>query len=473
MKISLKTKITQADGLVVLGNYFKQSHEGLVGDESVFEVARKAASLKKDFVIPMNASFKEIAVFYNEEKINNEELRKMGAKVAKMAISRKLKRIGILVKGFEDKVKPFVEGLIMGAYVFDRYLTEKPFKISAIDLVTDDSGKYAEMLNEAIKIGEATNFARDLVNTPAGDLSPDAISKVAKKMCDECSKATNKIYNESELKKMGMNALLAVGRGSSAETKMIVLEYKGGGKKKKPIALVGKGITFDSGGLHLKTGNYINHMKYDMTGAATVMGVFKIICDLKLPVNAVCIIPAAENMIDANVLKPNDIIKTYSGQTVEVINTDAEGRLVLCDALAYAVKKYDPEYVIDIATLTGACVTALGYQISAVMGNDQKIIDSILEAGKGVDEKLWQLPLDKDLEKKTKGYISDLFNYTAEPRAGAIMGGLFLSKFVGKTPWAHIDMGGTAWVDSEEGYLKKGATGRNVRTLWQLLKSAV
>lgn len=260
-----------------------------------------------------------------------------------------------------------------------------------------------------------------------------------------------------------MGALLAVARGSHQPAKLIVLEYHGQGDTEKPVVLVGKGVTFDTGGISLKPAADLDEMKYDMGGAASVFGTLTAVAEMKLPVNVTGIIPTTENMPGGNATKPGDIVTSLSGQTIEILNTDAEGRLILCDALAYA-ERYNPEVVIDIATLTGACVVALGHVVSGLMGTDEPLVQELLQAGEKVSDRAWQLPLGEEYQELLKSNFADMANIGGR-WGGAITAACFLSRFTKKYRWAHLDIAGTAWKSGVE----KGATGRPVPLLTQFL----
>jgi leucyl aminopeptidase len=274
---------------------------------------------------------------------------------------------------------------------------------------------------------------------------------------------TTTIIDEEKMESLGMGAFLAVSRGSQQPGKLIVMEHQGHRKAGKPIVLVGKGVTFDTGGISIKNSEGMDEMKYDMCGAASVFGAMHAIALLKLPLNIIGIVAAAENMPDGNACRPGDVVTSLSGQTIEILNTDAEGRLVLCDALTYA-ERFKPDTVIDMATLTGACVTALGHVASAVMGNDQNTIDALLTAGEQTGDRCWSLPLWDEYQPQLDSNFADMANIGGRP-AGAITAACFLSRFARQFNWAHLDIAGTAWNSGKE----KGATGRPVPLLMQFL----
>ena len=320
-------------------------------------------------------------------------------------------------------------------------------------------------ITQATAIISGISLTMNLGNCPSNICTPDYLAKQAKALEKMHSKITAKTLNDTDLKKIGANTILAVGKGSVNTPKLITIEYKGAAKSIKPIVFVGKGITFDTGGNNIKT-PYVNMlgMKYDMCGAATVFGVLQAAAELKLPMNIVGVVAAAENMPDGNALKPSDIITSLSGKTVEVINTDAEGRLVLCDALTY-VEKYKPKAVIDIATLTGAMVIALGKKTSGLFSNDQKLADQLITAGKNSRDKVWQMPIWEEYKACLHSDYADIANLDAQS-SGSINAACFLSVFAEKYPWAHLDVAGTATAPARK---TEKATGRPVRLLVEYL----
>ncbi|MGA8259514.1 MAG: leucyl aminopeptidase [Arenicellales bacterium] len=312
-------------------------------------------------------------------------------------------------------------------------------------------------------IGNGMQAARRLGDLPGNTCTPSFLASEARKL-QRSHKLKVSVLDESEMKRLGMGALLSVARGSRQPPKLIVMEYSGAQKSQAPIALVGKGITFDAGGISIKPAASMDEMKYDMCGAASIFGAMIAASELALPINVVGLIPSAENLPDGNANKPGDIVKSLSGQTVEVLNTDAEGRLILCDALTYAAR-YKPDVVIDIATLTGACVVALGHYASGLMTNNQRLGDQLVEAGERSLDRVWQLPLWDDYQASLESNFADMANIGGRS-AGAITAGCFLSRFTKDYKWAHLDIAGTAW---HSGGKEKGATGRVVPLLSQYL----
>ncbi len=318
-------------------------------------------------------------------------------------------------------------------------------------------------IREGKAIAKGRALAKDLANLPGNHCTPTHLAEQAKGLAEHHPALTVKVLDEKKMEALNMGALLAVARGSRQPARLIVLEYQGGGKGDKPCVLVGKGITFDSGGISIKPSPAMDEMKYDMCGAASVLGALCAVAEMRLPLNVVGIIPSCENLPDGNAVKPGDIVTSMSGQTIEILNTDAEGRLILCDALTYS-EQFDPDTVIDIATLTGACVIALGKHYSGLLGNDEQLIGDILAAGEASGDVAWQLPLGKDYQQQLKSNFADMANIGGR-EGGTITAACFLSRFTEKLTWAHLDIAGTAWLGGH----KKGATGRPVPLLVQYL----
>jgi len=305
-------------------------------------------------------------------------------------------------------------------------------------------------------------LARDLGNLPPNVCTPSYLARVARDMARKHAKLTTRVMNEAEMKKLGMNSLLSVTAGTAEPAKLIIMQYKGAGSD-APVVLVGKGVTFDSGGISLKPGPAMDEMKYDMCGAASVIGAMLTAATLKLPINLNVVVPAVENLPGSNATVPGDIVKSMSGQTIEILNTDAEGRLILCDALTYA-SRFKPAKIIDVATLTGACVIALGNHHTGVMSNSETLADEIVAAGRAADDRGWPLPLTDDYADQLKSNFADFANIGGR-EAGAITAGCFLAKFTKDLNWAHLDIAGTAWISGKA----KGATGRPVPLLSEML----
>ena len=323
----------------------------------------------------------------------------------------------------------------------------------------------------AVQQGQATALGmaltQDLANMPSNFCTPTFLAETAIELGNEYGYNVT-ILEREEMIKMGMGSFMAVAQGGDTPPKMICLSYTGGDKNQAPIALVGKGVTFDTGGISLKPGAAMDEMKYDMGGAATVLGVFKALGELKPNINVVGVIPATENMPSGNAIKPGDVVTSLSGQTIEVLNTDAEGRLILCDALTYTQQTYQPSKIIDMATLTGACIIALGHHVSAILGNNQPLIDTLIQAGEFTYDRFWQLPLGEEWDEQLKSNFADMANIGGRA-GGTITAAQFLARFTQDIDWAHLDIAGTAWVSGKD----KGATGRPVASLVQYLINEV
>jgi len=325
-----------------------------------------------------------------------------------------------------------------------------------------DATKVARGAEHGDAIANGVRLAKDLGNLPANVCTPSYLARVAKKLATGNGKLTTKIVSEAEMKRLGMGSLLSVTAGTVEPAKLIVMQYKGAGSN-KPVVLVGKGVTFDTGGISLKPGPAMDEMKFDMCGAAGVIGTMAAVAKMKLPINLNVIVPAVENMPGGKATKPGDIVKSMSGQTIEVLNTDAEGRLILCDALTYA-RRFKPAAVIDVATLTGACVVALGHHRTAIMSNEDSLRDEIFAAGDSAEDRGWPMPMGEEYTAQLKSNFADMANIGGAT-GGAVTAACFLGKFTNGLNWAHLDIAGTAWKSGA----KKGASGRPVPMLSQVL----
>jgi leucyl aminopeptidase len=374
------------------------------------------------------------------------------------------------VKGRDafGKARLIVETLADGGYQFDRFKSQKAdaSALKKLTLLSDkaDQADVERASRQAQAIAAGMALTRDLGNLPPNLCHPSYLAEEAKALGKAYKNLKVEILDEKKLKELGMGAFLAVAQGSDQPPRLIVLNYQGGKKTERPYALVGKGITFDTGGISIKPSAGMDEMKYDMCGAASVFGTLKAVLELQLPINLVCLLACAENMPSGGATRPGDIVSTMSGQTVEILNTDAEGRLVLCDTLTYA-ERFKPQAVIDIATLTGACIVALGSNVSGLMGNNDELVQQILAAGLSADDRAWQLPLYDEYQEQLDSPFADIANIGG-PKAGTITAGCFLSRFAKAYNWAHLDIAGTAWIS---GGKEKGATGRPVPMLTQYL----
>ncbi|HUG78855.1 MAG TPA: leucyl aminopeptidase [Burkholderiales bacterium] len=354
-----------------------------------------------------------------------------------------------------------VLGLREAFYRFDELKSQgKPSApaLARVVLPLAADARLQEALAEAVATAEGTALARTLGNLPPNLCTPSYLAEEARKIARRF-KLRLEVLERRDMEKLGMGALLAVARGSHQPPKLIVLRYAGAGKNAKPLVLVGKGITFDTGGISLKPSAEMDEMKFDMSGAASVLGAVHALAAMKAPLNLVGVIPACENMPGGEASRPGDVVTTLSGQTVEILNTDAEGRLILCDALTYA-ERFAPQAVLDIATLTGACVIALGHVASGLFANDQQLADAVREAADDAWDRVWQMPLWEDYQEQLRSNFADMANIGGRP-AGSITAASFLARFMRKQRWAHLDIAGTAWKSGRE----KGSTGRPVPLL--------
>jgi leucyl aminopeptidase len=371
----------------------------------------------------------------------------------------------------EASAEAIAEGALLGLYSFTKYKKPEYEDIEEMMIVVKEKEK-VPILEPAISKGKtvalATNLARDMVNEPANYMTPTRMAEAAKEIASKYN-LEYKVFDREDMEAMGMGALLGVAKGSNQPPKLITLSYKGDKGSEKALGFLGKGITFDSGGISIKASEGMDEMKGDMAGAAAVMTALGAIAQLKPKINVTAVIPATENLPSGSALKPGDILKAMNGKTIEVISTDAEGRLILADALSYA-QKLGLSPLIDLATLTGACRVALGTFYSGLFSNDQDLADKVLKAAERTGERMWQMPMPEEYKEQNKSAIADIKN-TGNRYGGAITAALFLAEFAANTPWVHIDIAGPALSSKESGYMVKGATGVGVRTLVELALS--
>jgi leucyl aminopeptidase len=375
--------------------------------------------------------------------------------------------------GIEEIGQALAEGCALGLYRFLKYKTKEETngkgEIASVTVLAERATA-VKALAKGVRTGEiiaaAASLARDMVSAPAADMTPGHVAGIARGLGRK-HRLKVQVLERSQMRKLGMGALLGVASGSVQPPKFIIAEYRGGGKKPF-IALVGKTITFDSGGISIKPSEGMDKMKSDMAGGAAVLGAIVNAAALKLPLNIVALLPATENMPSGSALKPGDVLKTMSGQTIEIMNTDAEGRLILADALTYACR-YNPAVIVDIATLTGACRVALGPEAAGMLGNDDRLKQQVRAAGEATSERVWELPLWEGYCELIKSDIADMKN-TGGRDGGVITAACLLSKFVQKYPWVHLDIAATGWIDKDRPYTPKGATGFGVRLLTQFLR---
>ena len=404
-----------------------------------------------------------------------------GARICAGKATRKAQELGI--KEFsmmqfsnldEGLMEAMTEGIALALYSFDKYKeTKEPTsKIEEVTiLINSDSLRFQSVVEKANIIVEAVNFARDIGNLPPNDCPPAHLASIAVSLAQDYGMKV-RIMDRYELENMGMGGIVAVGKGSNNPPKLIVLEYNGANDpQQKPYLLVGKAVTFDTGGISIKNSEKMDEMKFDKCGGCTVLAIIRAIASIKLAVNVVGIVPSVENMPSATSYRPGDIIRMYNGKSVEVLNTDAEGRMILADAIAYGISTYSPKSVIDLATLTGAAIIALGANVAAMIGSNKQLVDRLRKLSDKTGEKMWELPLYNEYHEQIRSTYADIKNVGGRP-GGAITAAAFLSNFVNDVPWVHIDIAGTAWTQEgthEKSYNHRGATGFGVRTLVKLL----
>jgi len=431
-------------------------------------------SLGESLMIYGTSSIKRIYLYGlgDVKSTGSDLLRSLSAKVSKDAINKKMKSIHLYIDSFTANGKfnnAVIEGALLGSYYFDEYKSSTSKK-NSLDTIIFVSNQKELPVKEGIALCESVSLSRDLGNHPANIQTPTYLAKKA----EDISAADNmkcEIIDVSRFKKMKLNSFYGVAQGAKEPAKMILVNYKGGPVSSKPIALVGKGLTFDSGGISIKPAPKMDEMKFDMCGAATVLGLMNAVALLQPKVNIVFAIGATENMPGSNAQRPGDIVKAYNGKTIEVLNTDAEGRLVLADVLSYVNKKFNPECILDFATLTGAVIVALGNRATGVMGNNTNLINDIKKSSEKSDEKVWELPLWPEYSKDIKGTYADIQNI-GKNGAGTITAGAFLKEFVENTPWCHFDIAGTAWGPKTPHYQPDfGATGVAVRLVYDFIKN--
>jgi leucyl aminopeptidase len=443
-----------------------EEFNGKQGETAYFHVSNKALKARRILLIGCG----------DRDSYKAAQIGQLGGTATRFLRGKNVKTIAIMPRadGEAGRVAQIAAaGAVMGLFEPDKYRKEKEKReIKSATIVIEGAEKKALQrgAERGRIIGESANFTRDLANEPGRYLTPTILADRARQMAKEVGLSYDAL-DQKRMEKLGMGSLLGVSRGSDEPPKLIVLKYepsRSRGRKGELLALVGKGITFDSGGISLKPGENMELMKYDMTGAATVIGTMRAIAHLQPSVPVLGVAPCCENLPSGKATKPGDVLEAMTGKTIEVINTDAEGRLVLADAIAYA-KKLGATKIIDMATLTGAVSIALGDVNTAILGTDQELIDEVIDAGREVGEKFWQLPLDEEYTKQIKSDIADIRNVGGK-KAGTITAAAFLKEFAEDTPWAHLDIAGTAWGDPATPYRAKGPTGIAVRTLVEFIE---
>jgi len=412
-----------------------------------------------------------------KEKITKDTIRFVSGKIAQKANELKLKEFTVITPPSYltepiSSASQITEGCKMALYKFEKFKSKKEGSEPNLTILVSNSNKISKAIKNSEAVSEGVIFAKDIANMPPNECTPTTLAAFAKVIAKK-SKMKCIVLSRNELKKKGFGGITAVGQGSKNEPKLIILEHHGGSKNEKPIVLVGKAVTFDTGGISLKPGEKMDEMKFDKCGGCTVLGIMKAASELKLPVNVVGIVPSVENMPSGESYRPGDIIKLYSGKTAEILNTDAEGRLILADALSYGERKYSPKAIIDFATLTGACIVALGTNVAAIVSNNEKLKQKIKESSKRTTEEVWELPLNDDYMDMIKSDVADMKNIGIGRAAGTITAAAFLRNAIEETPWVHIDIAGVAWTQvatKSKPYNPKGATGFGVRLILDYLQ---
>jgi leucyl aminopeptidase len=485
--------ITKMSGNAIVLNYFENS-DGLTGDIAAVDKSLDGIISQLIGRGEVKGKYKEITILYSLGKLPSpkvvilglgkmseitlEKIRVASSEVCRTLRQKSPERVDSIAHGanvggltLEAVAQAITEGVLLGTYAFRKYLTKAPDykEIQQFNIITPDQNNI-EALQRGCQKGKITSeaviLARNMVNEPANTMTPTLMAETALKVAQN-NNLEIKIIDREEMQKLGLGGLLGVAQGSQQPPKFVIMSYKGRNSSEIDIALIGKGITFDSGGISIKPSENMGEMKGDMSGGASVIGSMGAIAQLKPKINVTALVPATENMPSGTALRPGDIISIMNGKTVEIISTDAEGRLILADAVCYA-RKLGAKRLVDVATLTGACRIALGDFCTGAFGNNQELIDLTLASGAEAGECHWQLPMNEEYKELNKSDIADIKN-TGGRYAGAITAALFIAEFVEETPWVHLDIAGTFITDKDRGYKVKGATGAPVRTLINLV----
>lgn len=444
-------------------------HFSLPQKKAILQVIQ-SSRLPRSGHVPVYSAQALVILFIigKKTKTSRRDIRERGEEIFSLAKRYQLEELTIFPGSLsEENACAFREGSILGSYEFLQFKTKKDDNSSSniLKKLIFFGAKNTEEHDWFQALENSMRLTKDLVNLPPTVATPSYLALIAEKMTKKFKKVSIKIFGMKELEKLGFGGIVGVGKAGKEEPLLIILHYEGGKKGEAPIALVGKGVTYDTGGLNIKTAS-MRTMKQDIAGAATVLGAFEALALMGIQKNIIVVIPAAENSISEESYRPDDVLTMYNGKTVEVTNTDAEGRLLLADALAYTEKNWKPRMMLNVATLTGCCNYAVGHDITAILGNNKMLIEALKDSSLAVDEPVWELPLHKQYKKYLKSNIADLVNSTKKFRAGTIEGGLFLENFVSsKMPWCHLDIASVAFGDVTE-----MATGRNVRLLIDFVK---
>ena len=433
----------------------------------------KTSDLNKNLLTFEINSKNRIILVAIKSKANISDIENLGAEFYGCINHGKNKEYVVVSDSLKTKnnnfLGHFLHGLRLKSYEFHKYKTKKKTRVISININGNKNIPSSKIQSKFKAIEDGTFFARDLVSEPGNVLHPDEYARRLNKLKKDGLKVN--IYNEKKLKKLGMHALLGVGQGSIRGSYLVTLEWNGAKDNSKPLGFVGKGVCFDTGGYSLKPAKFMEDMTYDMAGSATVVGLMKNFALRKAKINAVGVVGLVENMVSGNAQRPGDIVKSYSGKTIEILNTDAEGRLVLADALTFTEKKFKPRFIVDLATLTGAIIVCLGSEYAGLFSNDDKLSQQIFQAGQNVNEKVWRMPLHKNYDKLMNSKNADVQNINYVGGAGSTTAAQFLQRFIlNKTPWAHLDIAGMAFSKYGGALNSGGATGFGVRLLNQLVE---
>ncbi len=433
----------------------------------------KNSDFKKNLLVFELSSKKVIVLVSIKKDLENSQIENLGAELYGRINYGKNKDYSIDTDNINFKHNNFIgyllHGLKLKSYEFNKYKTKKETRLITLNVFGNKNKLSVQSQLNFKALEEGTFYARDLVSEPGNILHPDEYAKRLKSLKKNGLRVN--IYDDKKLKKLGMNALLGVGQGSVRGSYLVTIEWNGAKNNSKPLAFVGKGVCFDTGGYSLKPAKFMEDMTYDMAGSATVVGLMKNLALRKANVNAVGVVGLVENMVSGNAQRPGDIVKSYSGKTIEILNTDAEGRLVLADALTFTEKKFKPKFIVDLATLTGAIIVSLGSEYAGLFSNDDKLSKQLLKAGEEVNEKLWRMPLNKNFDKLINSKNADMQNINYVGGAGSTTAAQFLQRFIlNKTPWAHLDIAGMAFSKYGGALNSSGATGYGVRLLNKLIE---
>lgn len=472
LKIGQASVSKELKNIVELGDFTGKANESLLLYPS--KAGKHNITANRVFVLGLGKSADRSASELREQ------CRITGGMIAAKAAEVKAKKLCLSlpsVTGMRDEVvvECIFEGMLLGDYRFLKYKKEDTDKsrFGGVKEIAVAASSGLKGLRRGMKKAEhsalAARAARDMANEPGNGWTPGSFAAYARKLAGKYTMKCT-VLEKKDMKRLKMGGLLGVNQGSAEPPKMVILEYRTAKKKADTLLIVGKGLTFDSGGVSLKPAAGMQDMKYDMCGGAAALSTMRVVGEEKPDVNVVAIIPATDNMSGSSALKPGDIISHYGGTTAEIVNTDAEGRLILADALAYGIKTFSPTCVVDLATLTGAVIVGLGHHRTGLLGNNQSLVERLLVAGKECGEPLWQLPLDKEYVKQIDSDVADIKN-TGGRDAGTITAAAYLQKFVGDTPWSHMDIAGTAWDFTKKSYIPKGPSGTGVRTLVGMIRS--